>query len=68
MEIKTYEIFSETDSQVIQAKNIVSAICKHGLICGNINKEIVAIIELERGVEFLKQFSSMIQANKHTKT
>jgi hypothetical protein len=64
MEIKTYVIFSETDSKVIQAKNIASAICKYGLICDDINKEIVAIIELERGVEFLKQFSSMIQANE----
>ena len=64
MEIKTYEIFSETDSQIVQAKNMAYAISKYSLISGNINNELVAIIEIERGVEFLKQFSSVLQANE----
>ena len=64
MGIKTYEIFSETDSQVVQAKNMASAIGKYSLISGNIDKELVAIIEIERGAEFLKQFSSVPQANE----
>ena len=62
--IKTYEIFSDTDSQVFQAKNMASAISKYSLISGNLDKELIAIIEIERGSEFLKQFSSVLQANE----
>ena len=53
MKIKTYEIFSEFDSQIVQAENMASAIGKYGLISGNIDKELIAIIEVERGKEFL---------------
>lgn len=51
--MKTYEIFTEDGSQIIQAKNMASAIGRHGLVSGNIDKELIAIIEVERGQEFL---------------
>lgn len=46
--MKTYEIFTTEDSQIIQAKNMCSAIGKYGLIENNLNKEVIAIIEHER--------------------
>jgi hypothetical protein len=51
--MKTYEIFTEDGSKIIQAKNMASAIGKHGLVSGNIDKELIAIIEVERGQDFL---------------
>jgi hypothetical protein len=61
--MKTYEIFAEDGSRIVEAKNMASAIGKYGLISGDIDKELIAIIELERGQEFINgnNFSETIE-------
>lgn len=58
--MNTYEIFTTQDSQIVQAKNMGSAIGKYGLTEGNLDKEVIAIIEHERGREFLQEKQCII--------
>jgi len=49
--IKTYEIFTSKYSRIVQDKDISKAILKHTSV--EEASDIIAIIELERGKEFL---------------
>ena len=55
--VKTYEIFTTKYSKIIQAKNMASAIGKFGL-SDDIDQDIIAIIEVERGQEFINGSSN----------
>ena len=51
MKVKTYEIFTELYSKIIQAYSIFAAIREFKYDCSD---DIIAVIEQERGQEFLK--------------